>query len=189
MRAMRKIEVVAYDPKWHEEFEKAKVFYEELLETLEVQIEHVGSTSIVGLFAKPILDIDIIVKDDLTKTEVIKRLESVGYNHLGTMGVDGREAFSYSENNQNITWMSHHLYVCMSGNIHLKNHLLLKKHLSNNKDSVRKYSQLKLELAKKFPNDIDRYIDGKTDLINSFLKKEGMTLESLEAIEKINKNQ
>ncbi|HKL42588.1 MAG TPA: GrpB family protein, partial [Clostridia bacterium] len=56
-------------------------------------------------------------------------------------------------------------------------------------EAVQKYSQLKLELAKKFPNDIDRYIDGKTDLINSFLKKEGMSLEGLEAIQRINKNQ
>src|SRR6056297_1658201 len=115
MIAVRKIEVVAYDPKWKDEFKKAKVFYEKLLESLDIHVEHVGSTSIVGLYAKPILDIDIIVNDEEIKIEVINRLESVGYNHLGTMGVDGREAFSYSENNPNITWMAHHLYVCMVG--------------------------------------------------------------------------
>jgi len=187
MIAVRKIEVVAYDPKWKDEFKKAKVFYEKLLESLDIHVEHVGSTSIVGLYAKPILDIDIIVKDKKTKVTVIKKLESVGYNHLGTLGIEGRDAFSYNNDHPNITWMAHHLYVCMAGSINLRNHFLLKKHLNNNTEAVQKYSQLKLELAKKFPNDIDRYIDGKTDLINSFLKKEGMSLEGLEAIEKINK--
>lgn len=186
---MRKIEVVAYNPEWREEFKKAKKFYKGLLKNLDIQVEHVGSTSIEGLYAKPILDIDIIVKDDKTKGTVIRKLESAGYKHLGTMGVDGRDAFSYSNDYPNINWMAHHLYVCMEGSINLKNHLLLKKYLKNNKEAVQKYSQLKLELAKKFPNDIDGYIDGKTNLINSFLEKEGMTLESLEAIEKINKKQ
>jgi len=186
---LRKIEVVPYNPKWREEFKKAKQFYQGLLKNLDVQIEHVGSTSIVGLYAKPILDIDIIVDDETTKGIVIRKLESAGYKHLGTMGVDGREAFSYSIDHPNITWMAHHLYVCMEGSINLKNHLLLKNYLKNNKEAVQKYSQLKLELAKKFPNDIDGYIDGKTDLINSFLEKEGMALESLEAIGKINKKQ
>jgi len=186
---MRKIKVVSYDPKWQEEFKKAKKFYEGLLKNLDVQIEHVGSTSIVGLHAKPILDIDIIVKDDKTKLAVIEKLESAGYKHLGTLGVEGREAFSYSDNNPKIKWMAHHLYVCMEESTNLKNHLLLKKHLINNKEAVRKYSQLKLELAEKFPNDIDAYIDGKTKLINSFLKKEGMDREDLEKIRKINLNE
>ena len=184
---MRKIEVVPYNPKWREEFKKAKKFYKGLLKNLDIQVEHVGSTSIEGLYAKPILDIDIIVKDEETKETVISKLESTGYKHLGTMGVDGRNAFSYSKDHPNITWMAHHLYVCMAESINLKNHLLLKRYLKNNKKAVQKYSQLKLELAQKFPNDIDGYIDGKTDLINSFLEKEGMALESLEAIERINR--
>lgn len=186
---MRKIKVVPYNPKWQEEFKKAKAFYERLLKNLDIQVEHVGSTSIEGLYAKPILDIDIIVKDEETKEIVIGKLESAGYKHLGTMGVDGRDAFSYTNDHPNITWMAHHLYVCMAGSINLKNHLLLKRYLKNNKEAVQKYSQLKLELAEKFPNDIDGYIDGKTNLIKSFLEKEGMALECLEAIEKINRKE
>lgn len=184
---MRTIEVVPYNPKWREEFKKAKEFYEKLLKDLDIQVEHVGSTAIEGLYAKPILDIDIIVKDEKTKEKVISKLESSGYKHLGTMGVDDRHAFSYNDDHPKITWMAHHLYVCMAGSINLENHLLLKSYLKNNKEAVEKYSQLKLELAKKFPHDIDGYIDGKTDLINSFLEKEGMGLESLEAIEKTNR--
>lgn len=183
---MRKIEVVPYNPIWNEEFNKSKQFYEELLSDLEIKVEHVGSTSIIGLSAKPILDIDIIVEDEKTRLSVIQKLESVGYSHLGTMGVEGRDAFSYEEDNPKITWMDHHLYVCMANSINLKNHLLLKKHLENNKEAVRKYSELKKKLAEKFPNNIDAYIDGKTKLISSFLEIEGMDKQSLGTIEKIN---
>jgi GrpB-like predicted nucleotidyltransferase (UPF0157 family) len=184
---MREIKVVPYDPTWKTEFDKANNFYRELLVGLDIKIEHVGSTAIQGLYAKPILDIDIIVKDEKTKVKVIEKLENVGYKHLGTLGIEGRDAFSYNNDNPNITWMAHHLYVCMEGSINLENHFLLKKHLNNNEEAVQKYSQLKLELAKKFPNDIDGYIDGKTDLINSFLKKEGMASKRIQAIEEINK--
>ena len=78
---MRKIEVVPYNPKWRKEFKKAEKFYNQLLEGLDISIKHVGSTSIVGLYAKPILDIDIIVKDENTKLSVIEKLKSIGYNH------------------------------------------------------------------------------------------------------------
>ncbi len=74
---MRKIEVVPYNPIWTEEFKKSKKFYEELLSGLEIIVEHVGSTSIIGLSAKPILDIDIIVEDERTRLSVIQKLESI----------------------------------------------------------------------------------------------------------------
>ncbi len=83
--------------------------------------------------------------------------------------------------------MKHHLYVCLKGNENLKNHLLLQKHLRGNKESIDKYSKLKLKLAKKYPYDIDAYVDGKTDLITMFLELEGMSSEELNRIESANK--
>ncbi|MBS4538861.1 GrpB family protein [Clostridium sp. D2Q-11] len=183
---MRKIVVEPYNPKWKEEFDKAKSFYEKLLKDINVEIEHVGSTSVEGLWAKPILDIDIIVRDEEDSKETIKLLESIGYNHIGNLGVEGREALRYNPDNPNINWMEHHLYVCMNGSENLINHLLLREHLRKNKESVKLYGELKQELADKYPNDIDSYIDGKTKLITTILESEGMKLEELERIEKIN---
>ena len=184
---MKKIVVEKYNSEWKHEFEKAKVFYKELLSDIEVKIEHVGSTSVEGLWAKPILDIDIIVNDSTDSLRAIEFLTSIGYIHIGNLGVEGREAFKYDENNSYIKWMEHHLYVCIEGCENLKNHLLLRKHLRNNKDSVEAYGAIKRKLAEKYPEDIDSYIDGKTDLITGFLKAEGMNIDEINRIESINK--
>lgn len=184
---MKKIVVEKYNKKWKSEFEKAKIFYENLLVDLDIIVEHVGSTSVEGLMAKPILDIDIIVKNNEVSQQVIKLLEGVDYHHIGNLGLEGREAFGYDDDNKYINWMSHHLYVCLEDSENLKNHLLLRSHLRNNKESVKEYGELKLELSKKFTYDIDSYIDAKTDLIISFLEREGMNKEKLSRIEGVNK--
>lgn len=133
------------------------------------------------------MDIDIIVKNSEDSYKVIKLLEKVGYKHLGDLGIEGREAFSYEKDNPKITWMAHHLYVCLENCENLRNHLLLREHLRSNPSSVELYSQLKRDLADKYVDDIDSYVDGKTDLITSFLKKEGMESNELNRIEAINK--
>lgn len=183
---MKKIQVEKYNLNWKREFEKAKLFYKNLLSGVKVKIEHVGSTSVEGLWAKPILDIDIIVSNNSDSLKVIGQLENVGYKHLGNLGIEGREAFENCSNNPNIHWMDHNLYVCLDGCENLRNHLLLRDHLRKNKTSVKLYSNLKLELAKKYSDDIDSYIDGKTDLITSFLKQEGMNTAELDRIKSIN---
>lgn len=184
---MKKIIVEQYNPEWKIEFEKAKTFYEELFIGIPCQIEHVGSTSVEGLWAKPVLDIDIVVKTKIESFWLIEKLATVGYEHIGDLGLEGREAFKYLENNLIIDWMKHHLYVCIEGTEHLENHLLLRKHLRENRESVKLYSELKRKLAQEFSEDIDSYIDGKTDLITSFLKIEGMKESELKTIEEINK--
>ncbi len=140
---------------------------------MKLKVEHVGSTSVEGLLAKPILDIDIIVENDLDSKRVIDLLENVGYTHEGNLGIEGREVLKYKENNQFIQWMDHHLYVCLNDCENLKSHLLVRDHLRNNKDSVEAYSELKRKLAEEFSDDIDLYIDGKTDLLTEILKQEG----------------
>ncbi|PAB60319.1 GrpB family protein [Anaeromicrobium sediminis] len=186
---MRVIEVVPYDSKWEKEFKKAKEFYSKILKELNVEIEHVGSTSVEGLQAKPILDIDIIVQTQKESHRVIKALEEVGYEHIGNMGIEGRDAFLYDKGNPQLTWIQHNLYVCIKGSESLNNHLLLRNHLKKNKEAVEKYGALKKELAKRYPNDIDSYVEGKSELIASFLHAEGMSKEALLRIENANKKE
>jgi len=183
---MRRIEVIAYDPKWQVEYDKAASAYRDLLQDLEVTIEHVGSTSVEGLWAKPILDIDVIVKDRSVSSQVIKRLEAVGYEHVGNYGIEGREAMKYQEGTAFIKWMTHHLYVCLEGTDNLINHLKLRKHLRESPSARQAYSDLKQGLAKAHPHDIDAYIQGKTQLITDILAKEGMSQEALDRIKAIN---
>ncbi len=184
---MNKIIVKEYNSNWKIEFQKAYDFYKKLLADIKVNIEHVGSTSVEGMWAKPILDIDIIVENEKSSKLVLANLTNVGYNHIGNFGIEGREVLKYKPDNKYITWMTHNLYVCIDGCENLQNHLLLKKHLKKNKDAVKSYSEIKRNLAKMYPNDIDSYVDGKTELIIQFLKNEGMDMEELNRITAINK--
>jgi len=179
--------VERYNPIWKTEFEKARNKYLELLSEIDVTIEHVGSTSVEGLMAKPVLDIDIVTKNTSDSIMVINKLQSVGYKHIGNMGIEGREVLKYEKNNTFIEWMEHHLYVCVKGNENLQNHLILRDHLEKNPDSVVQYSKLKCLLAEEYSQDIDAYVDGKTKFIVDILKSEGMETEELSRIESINK--
>jgi GrpB-like predicted nucleotidyltransferase (UPF0157 family) len=184
---MRTIQVVPYHPEWKSEFQKASDFYRDLLQDIDVEIEHVGSTSVEGLWAKPILDIDIVVQNQEDCDRVIEHLKGIDYHHVGDCGIPGREVLQYEEDNPHISWMEHHLYVCLAGRESLINHLLLRKHLRENPSSVEAYSRIKHKLAQAHPHDIDAYIEGKTALIARFLEKEGMDLDALNRITDLNK--
>ena len=82
-----------YNPIWPTYFESFRQVYNQYAGDFLIDIQHVGSTSVPGLAAKPIIDIDIIVADEKNKLAVIKALAVLGYQHQGDLGVKGREAF------------------------------------------------------------------------------------------------
>ena len=87
---MEKVKVVPYNKIWKTEFVKAYNFYNELLKGLDITIEHVGSTSIDGCAAKPIIDLVIILKSYGYFNKVVKLLGEIGYVHVGDRGISGR---------------------------------------------------------------------------------------------------
>jgi len=171
---MRRITVAPYDPGWADEFERIKKeLMQELMPALSgvvLAAEHVGSTSVPGLYAKPIIDIDIVIETGMFD-RVKARLESAGYFHVGDLGIAGREAFKY-ENKPHL--MEHHLYVCEKDAAELKRHLALRDFLRQNQEYREKYSRIKIEMAKKYPNDIDGYMDGKQPVILEIYEKCGL---------------
>lgn len=183
---MRKIVVESHNPNWKYEFQKLKKLYQNTLSDIVVQIEHVGSTSVPGLSAKPILDIDIIVENKKDLEKVIDKLKSIGYIHMGNLGVEGREAFKYDEIEYQ-EYMEHHLYAGLKNSQGFNNHLNLREYLLNHPDGVIKYGELKAELAEKYPYDIDSYIEGKTKLITEYLEKMGLDKKTLDEITLVNK--
>jgi GrpB-like predicted nucleotidyltransferase (UPF0157 family) len=188
---MKKIEVVPYNPQWKTIYNQLKLVIENHLEEFHVIIEHVGSTSVVGLWAKPILDIDLIYENVDEKDAIIQCLGELGYVHQGNLGIEGREAFRREsvqvpyDNHRN--WIEHHLYLVGADCDALDNHFRLRDYLRSQPEAVKAYSKLKRELAKRFPNDIDSYIDGKTELIAGFLHASGMESQSIEKIVIANK--
>lgn len=164
------IVVVAYNPTWAEEFIKIEKELLSVLESTVLSIEHVGSTSVVGLSAKPIIDIDVVVDNNMF--EVVKqKLMKIGYEHVGDLEIKGREAFKY-KNKEHL--MKHHLYVCHKDANELKRHTTFRDYLRMHDDERERYGQIKIEMAKKFPNDIDNYLLGKESVILDIYKKCGL---------------
>ena len=153
------VTVVPYDSSWEFQFEKIKLEIEDAIGDIIVSVEHIGSTSVVGLSAKPCIDIDIVIKDYTVFREVADRLKAIGYLHEGDLGIKDREAFKYSDKSH---LAKHHLYVCPENSGELKRHIAFRNYLMEDPEAVRKYSALKEEGARLFPCDIDKYIEYKS---------------------------
>lgn len=170
----RNIVVLPYDKKWQQDFLDIKKELAAALgmspEGLALAIEHVGSTSVPGLSAKPIIDIDIVVKACDVEA-AIQVLAGIGYNHEGNLGIPGREAFGYSGKEH---LQEHHLYLCPEDSPELKRHLAFRDYLRTHPLAVEEYSHIKLEAAKLFPHDIDGYINHKSPVIEKIYKEIGL---------------
>jgi len=177
------IVVEKYNPGWVGQFKHLKSILSNALADLDCTIEHVGSTAVPGLAAKPITDIDIIFEEPCERLVIIKRLERMGYKHLGYMGIDGRDAFNLSENVSTlISNHRHNLYVCQDGCLAVQNHLKFRDYLRSHPTEAYNYGILKMELAKLYPNDIDSYVKQKTPFITEILEKLDLTAGDISSI-------
>ena len=167
----RKVVVLPYDVAWQSAFEKIKGEIEEAIGDLIIGIEHVGSTSVEGMSAKPCIDIDVIIKDYSVFTAVVDGLKGIGYIHEGDLGIKDREAFKYTDKPH---LMMHHLYVCPKYSEELHRHIIFRDFLRSNPKAVKKYSLIKEKAAKLFPKDIDRYIECKSPCIEELYSECGL---------------
>ena len=167
----KKVVVLPYDAAWKSAFEKIKIEIENVLGNLIIAIEHVGSTSVEGMSAKPCIDIDVIIKDHSVFDAVVSKLASIGYIHEGDLGIKNREAFKYTDKPH---LMTHHLYVCPQDSEELHRHITFRDFLRSNTEAARKYSSVKETAAKLFPNDIDKYIEYKSPCIEALYKQCGL---------------
>ena len=181
----RAIVVVPYDPIWVDTFERVRERVWPVLSDLALTVEHVGSTAVPGLWAKPIVDVDVVVSDEAVIATAIPRLASIGYAHRRDVGVlPGREAF---EAPRDSSLPAHHLYVCPTDSLPLRNHLALRDRLRADPDAARAYGDLKRRLAETHPHDIDAYVSGKTELVLRLLREAGFAPAELAAIEQVNR--
>jgi GrpB-like predicted nucleotidyltransferase (UPF0157 family) len=168
---MKRVIVVPYDEKWKAEFERIK---EELLLVLDnsiIAIEHVGSTSVEGLAAKPIIDIDIIIKDYNSFEDIKIRLAQIGYTHEGDLGIKDRQAFQY-ENKQHL--MKHHLFVCPAYSEELKRHITFRDYLRQNQKDRDWYGEVKTLAAERYPEDINSYMIAKCPCVVEIIKRSAL---------------
>ncbi len=158
----KRVVVLPYDPKWKDDFEAIKREIADAVGELTVSVEHVGSTSVEGLSAKPIIDIDVVIKDESVFEEVVRRLAGIGYIHEGDLGIKGREAFRYSGKNH---LREHHLYVCPQDSRELFRHVKFRDFLRSHPEAVKRYSEVKETAARLFPDNIDGYMEYKAPCI------------------------
>jgi GrpB-like predicted nucleotidyltransferase (UPF0157 family) len=183
--------IADYSPAWPLAFAQLRSVYRSHMGSYVAGIEHVGSTSVEGLPAKPILDIDLIVPDGKLLKPIITVLESLGYQHIGDMGISGREAFARTSALTPVdgslrTWPAHNLYVCPANSISLKNHLAFRNYLRSHPNKAKAYGDLKKRLAKETPDNIDAYVEGKTKFIIAALKEMGFAPAALNDITRQN---
>jgi GrpB-like predicted nucleotidyltransferase (UPF0157 family) len=158
--------VVSYDPGWPAAFERVRARIAPALGELAVGIEHVGGTAVPGLDAKPIVDVDVVVRPEQDFAEVVERLRALGYEHLGDLGIVGREAFRAPADDD---LPRHHLYVCPAGSAALGAHLILRDELRADAALAAGYAALKRDLAARYRDDRDAYTEGKTHFITAVL--------------------
>ena len=167
----KKVIVLPYDEKWKSDFEKIRNELVAAIGDLIIGIEHVGSTSVEGMSAKPCIDIDVVIKDYSVFSEVVKGLSAIGYIHEGDLGIKDREAFKYSDKSH---LQTHHLYVCPQNSAELHRHITFRNFLKSNPDAVKKYSQIKETAAELYPDSIDKYIQYKSPCIEELYAECGL---------------
>ena len=143
-------------------------------------IEHVGSTSVNGLAAKPIIDIDIIAEDQKQINLIINSLEAWVSSQRKSWRRRKRSYFIIPRRLNMPT-----IFMFLGGNS-LLNHLTLRDHLKENPVDVRKYSKLKIDLLKKHSHDIEGYVEGKTNFILNILSQYSFDNDSLNQIHSTN---
>jgi len=166
---MRTIIVAPYDPAWPVEFAKIKDFLWPHVCDLALKIVHVGSTSVPGLAAKPIIDFVIVMEAYAVFPALKARLEALGYRHNGDQGIPTREVFKGGP--AGLSQMAYHMYVCPRDGPEYRRGLLFRDWLRAHDDDRDAYAELKRHNAQLYPHDIDAYIAGKSDFIEEIIRK------------------
>jgi GrpB-like predicted nucleotidyltransferase (UPF0157 family) len=154
-----------HDPSWSAEFAALKAVLGAALGGLALDIEHVGSTAVPDLLAKPILDIDVVMRDYSVFPDIVRVLRALGYNHEGDQGIFEREAFRAKGSAPNVPrasgWMHHHLYVCPVHSRELQRHLRFRDALRLHEPLRREYEAAKQSIAARAGGDRRRYAEIK----------------------------
>lgn len=155
----------AYDPAWPERYRALAERAASVLDELAIGMEHVGSTAVPGLPAKPVIDLDVVVRAR-DVPGAIERLATLGYVHRGNLGLEGREAFRWPAGEER-----HHLYVCVPESQGFRDHILFRDHLRANPDVAREYADLKRALAERHRDDRDAYQRAKSAFIDAVTRR------------------
>jgi GrpB-like predicted nucleotidyltransferase (UPF0157 family) len=165
---MRRVDVVLPDPAWRSQFEAEAGAIAPILQDTLKAIHHIGSTSIPGIYAKPIIDILVEVASLAAVDAQTLGFQALGYTAMGEFGIPGRRYFR-KDNSEGIR--THHIHIFESGSKQITRHLDFRDYLTAHPDEAQQYSDLKRKLAQQYSQDIEGYMDGKDGFIQAIDRK------------------
>ena len=158
------VKLVPHDEVWHRLFAREAEHLRAALGGLAAAVEHVGSTAVCGISAKPVLDIAAAVREIADAAECVAPLEALGYEYRGEHGIPGRHYFTRGEPR------THHLHLVELGGAFWRDHLLFRDHLRRHPHVAKGYEDLKKRLAGEYPEDRGAYTEGKAAFIRNVLE-------------------
>jgi GrpB-like predicted nucleotidyltransferase (UPF0157 family) len=164
---IRRIEVVPHDPSWRRRFEEGAARIRSILRGEVVAIHHIGSTAILSIPAKPIVDFLVEVKEIGRIDSFNHEMVEGGYRPKGEHGIPGRRFFVRGPDHDR----TEHLHLFTTGHPEVERHLLFRDYLNAHPADARAYGELKRELANRFPHDMDGYLAGKEPFISETHRK------------------
>jgi GrpB-like predicted nucleotidyltransferase (UPF0157 family) len=161
----RKVVVVDYDPAWPERYSREEAKIRAALGGAALSVEHVGSTSVPGLAAKPIVDILLVVEDSGREASYLPALEEAGYVlRVREPDLDEHRMFRTPEKDV-------HVHVYSAGSPEIGRYLLLRERMREDEGDRELYARTKRELASKEWPSVDHYADAKTEVIEGILAR------------------
>lgn len=159
---MTQVEVVPHDPQWRAAFESESAVLRAVLGDNVVAIHHIGSTAIPGIYAKPVIDILVELKDVAALDGLSTRMEELGYEVMGEFGLPGRR---YFRKDSEAGKRTHQIHAFKAGTSQANRHLAFRDYLNDHPVEARAYSDLKRRLAAEHLYSMNDYIDGKDAFI------------------------
>lgn len=159
---MSTVKVVPHDPAWRTKFEAEARRVNAALGENVVAIHHIGSTSIPGIYAKPVIDM-LVEVDDIAEVDARGvEMETIGYEVMGEFGIRGRRYFR-KDNDERIR--THQIHVFETGSPQIERHLAFRDYMIAHPHHAQEYSALKHTLADKHADSADAYMDAKDGFI------------------------
>jgi len=155
-----------YNPQWPGMFELEANLIRGVYSEVLIALHHIGSTSVAGLKSKPIIDIMPVVSNIEAVDKFNDKMIELGYEPMGEFGITGRRFFQKGGDDR-----THHIHVFQVNSSDVERHLAFRDYLRQHKDDAKRYGELKELLAKRFPNDIEAYIDGKDEFVKNLEQK------------------
>ena len=162
------VRVVESDPRWATLFEAAAREITDTLPVSGIALEHVGSTAVPGLSAKPVIDMALLIPEEAAFQQVRERLATLAFAYRGDKGTRGGRLFVRECAPEVRT---HHLHLYIAGAPEWDRYLLFRDTLRARPELRDAYARLKRQLAQQFPEDRFAYLDGKTAFVEGVLRE------------------